>query len=165
MTPEELRNSREVDQVIGAFFAVRRTLFHQLGGFDERFFVYFEEVDFALRARRAGWSSYFLAEAEATHAGRVSSDQNKALRLLYFVRSRLLYCKKHFRPAAFAIVLLFSIVIEPVARIGRAVANKSQSTPGEVLESYRRLSADTASRLWREMQHRVQRRVFSDEQA
>ncbi len=54
MRPEELQHSRQVDQVIGAFFAVRRSLFETLGGFDERFFVYFEEVDFALRAREAG---------------------------------------------------------------------------------------------------------------
>ncbi len=38
-------DSREVDQVMGAFFLVRRALFETLGGFDERFFVYFEEAD------------------------------------------------------------------------------------------------------------------------
>jgi GT2 family glycosyltransferase len=48
----------EVDQVIGAFFVVRRTVFEQLQGFDERFFVYFEEVDFSLRARRAGYQMH-----------------------------------------------------------------------------------------------------------
>ena len=45
--------SCKVDLVIGAFFLVRRDLFSELGGFDERFFVYFEEVDFTLRALKA----------------------------------------------------------------------------------------------------------------
>src|SRR5262245_57433256 len=50
LTPAETSVSRVVDQVIGAFYFVRRDLFAQLGGFDERYFIYFEEVDFALRA-------------------------------------------------------------------------------------------------------------------
>jgi GT2 family glycosyltransferase len=48
---------REVDQVIVAFFFVRRIVFDALEGSDERFFVYFEEVDFSLRTRMDGWSS------------------------------------------------------------------------------------------------------------
>src|SRR5438132_1856023 len=53
--------TREVDQVMGAFFLVRRSVFDSLQGFDERFFVYFEDLDLALRARRAGWSSVYFA--------------------------------------------------------------------------------------------------------
>lgn len=46
----ELTRSRPVDQVIGAFFLVRRSLFDRLEGFDERYFLYYEEVDFCMRA-------------------------------------------------------------------------------------------------------------------
>lgn len=49
--PDETRESRFVDQVIGAFFLVRRELFVSLGGFDTQYFIYYEEVDFAARAR------------------------------------------------------------------------------------------------------------------
>ena len=65
MLESECLESREVDQIIGAFFLVRRTLFEALGGFDPRFFVYFEEVDFSLRARQAGFRSYYLAATTA----------------------------------------------------------------------------------------------------
>ena len=41
-------SSRKVEQLIGAFFMVKRLLFDNLGGFDERFFVYYEEVDFVM---------------------------------------------------------------------------------------------------------------------
>src|SRR5260370_23546287 len=47
--------SREVDQVIGAFMLVRRTVFEELGGYDERFFVYMEDLDFSLRMRELGY--------------------------------------------------------------------------------------------------------------
>jgi len=61
--------TRAVDQVMGAFFFVRRTVFAALGGFDERFFVYYEDLDFALRGRARGWSSVYLATAQAFHKG------------------------------------------------------------------------------------------------
>jgi GT2 family glycosyltransferase len=67
--------TREVDHVIGAFYLMRRALFESLGGFDERFFVYLEDLDFSLRARKAGWSSVYLATTQAFHAGGGVSNQ------------------------------------------------------------------------------------------
>src|SRR5689334_21646143 len=61
--------TREVDQVMGAFFLVRRSVFEHLGGFDQRFFVYYEDLDFAARARAHGFSSVYLAGAQAFHRG------------------------------------------------------------------------------------------------
>src|SRR5660398_194498 len=72
--------NRQVDHVIGAFFLVRRGLFEQLQGFDERFFVYFEDVDFSCRAKQSGWKSYYLADTQAFHAGGGTSNQVKAQR-------------------------------------------------------------------------------------
>ena len=88
--------SREVDHVIGAFFLVRHQLFKALAGFDERFFVYLEDLDFSYRAHQAGWRSVYLADAQAFHAGGGTSNQVKAQRLFYSLRSRLLYGFKHF---------------------------------------------------------------------
>ena len=109
--------TRDVDQVIGAFFMVRRSVFDILGGFDERFFVYFEELDFSLRARQLGLRTVYLAEASAYHAGEVSSAQVKDRRLLYSLNSRLLYARKHFSPAGFLLTLLATALLEPVSRL------------------------------------------------
>src|SRR5207247_3592833 len=92
---EATSESGLVDQVIGAYFMVRRPLFEALGGFDERFFVYFEEVDLSLRARQNGWASYFLANARVYHTGQVSSGQVRGERLFYLLRSRTEYARKH----------------------------------------------------------------------
>ena len=62
MTEWDHLSTRRVDQVIGAFFMIRRSLFERLDGFDERFFVYFEEVDLARRAAQSGWASLHVAE-------------------------------------------------------------------------------------------------------
>lgn len=108
--------SKNVDHVIGAFYLIRRPVFQQLGGFDERFFVYLEDLDLSLRASKIGYSSFFLAEAKAFHSGGGTSRQVKAHRLFYSLRSRLLYGFKHFpRWKAWALVFV-TLAIEPFTR-------------------------------------------------
>lgn len=135
--------SREVDQVIGAFFFVRRSLFDELGGFDERFFVYFEELDFSLRARTGGWHTWYLAEAHAYHKGGGTSEQVKALRLFYSLRSRLLYGFKHFDPMRAWGLTAVTCIAEPVARLVQAAARLSLSGVSEVVRG--------TAMLWRDL--------------
>lgn len=104
MAPEESTASGVVDQVIGAYFLIRRPLFEALGGFDERFFVYLEDVDLAYRASRLGHPSYFMADARVHHQGHVSSGQVRGRRLFYLLRSRVKYARKHW-PAWQAVLL------------------------------------------------------------
>jgi GT2 family glycosyltransferase len=108
--------TRRVDQVIGAFFLVRRGLFESLHGFDERFFVYFEEVDLSLRAAQAGFISIYLADAQAFHKGGGVSEQVKAYRLFYSLRSRVQYAFKHFSPMPAVCVTCATLLIEPLSR-------------------------------------------------
>lgn len=116
MTEWEHDDSRLVDQVIGAFFLIRRSLFEQLDGFDERFFVYFEEVDLAYRAALGGWRSLYLADTRAYHAGGGTSGQVKAARLFYSLRSRLQYGFKHFSPLHALLLATITLVLEPISR-------------------------------------------------
>lgn len=108
--------TRVVEQVMGAFFLLPRPLFDQLGGFDERYFVYFEEVDLCARARRAGRHCLFVAETRAWHVGCGSSSRLKAHRLFYSLRSRLLYGARHFAPLQAWTLLPLTLVLEPLAR-------------------------------------------------
>lgn len=127
-------DSREVDQVMGAFFLVRRSVFEMLNGFDERFFVYFEEVDFSFRARQLGWRSFYLAEAQAYHKGGGTSEQIRAKRLFYSLRSRILYGYKHFSRTAATLLMLGTLIVEPLSRIALGVVHGSRS---EIIETCR----------------------------
>lgn len=127
-------STRLVDQVIGAFFFVRRNLFKELNGFDERFFVYFEEVDFSFRAKRLGYSSIYICDTKAFHVGGGTTNQVKSARLFYSIRSRLYYCQKHFNAFGFAFVCLGTLLIEPVSRILFGVIKKSSES---ILETYK----------------------------
>lgn len=139
MSDEELAVSGVVDQVIGAFFMVRRCVFEHVRGFDEGFFLYFEEVDFALRAKQAGYMSYYVADAQATHLGGGSSRQVPGLRLYYSLKSRIRFARKHFTFPSFLALLLATITIEPCTRLAFAIKTRSASGIKQVVEGYSRL--------------------------
>lgn len=132
-------NSQKVDQIMGAFFLVRRSLFETVGGFDERFFVYFEEVDFSFRIHHAGWRSFYLADAQAYHKGGGTSEQAKAIRLFYSLRSRILYGYKHFSLVSAAALMLGTLFFEPFTRLALAAFNRSSLQAEETLKAYNML--------------------------
>jgi N-acetylglucosaminyl-diphospho-decaprenol L-rhamnosyltransferase len=136
MTGWDHRNSRPVDQVMGAFFLVRRKVFEQLQGFDERFFMYYEDLDFAYRARQAGWLSYYLVGAQALHYGGGASSQVRAKRLYYVLNSRVLYVAKHFGVSSAAEILIASLLGEFWGRLGWSLVKLSGRNFLETLQAY-----------------------------
>ncbi len=65
----ELLAQREVFGICGAACLLRRELFSELGGYDERYFAFYEDVDLNVRARIAGWRFEYLPEAVVWHVG------------------------------------------------------------------------------------------------
>lgn len=109
-------DNQYVDQVIGAFFLMPRNLFIELNGFDERFFMYYEEVDLAYRSRSIGYRSYFLASVFIIHEGGGATKKVKSKRLFYTLQSRLKYARKHFNYFDYNILFLSTIFLEPFSR-------------------------------------------------
>jgi len=68
----ELVRRREVFGVCGAACMLRRELFEELGGYDERYFAFYEDVDLNVRARIAGWRFEYVPEAVVWHVGNAS---------------------------------------------------------------------------------------------
>ena len=85
---------RRVDLAIGAALAIRRTLLAEIGAFDERFFLYHEEVDFAKRAAAAGWETWYVPASEAMHEGMGSARGQYSVEARK-QRSRRAYWIKH----------------------------------------------------------------------
>ncbi len=138
-TPFDHMSSRRVSHVIGAFYLIRRALFVELGGFDERFFVYFEDLDLSKRVVAAGWGVYYLADATAYHKGGGTSDQIRARRLFYSQLSRIAYAHKHFsRSGAFSVIFV-TFTLEPLLRLARAILKGSLSEAEETIRAYRML--------------------------
>jgi len=134
--PGEPLGSGPVDQVIGAFNLMRRSLFTDLGGFDERYFLYFEDVDLALRARARGRPSYFISQARVYHAENVSSGQVKGRRLRHWLCSRTLFAFRHMPRWKAWILLVLSLSVEPVARLSRAAMHRNRSEFRDTVQGY-----------------------------
>lgn len=143
-------SSRDVDHVIGAFYLIRRDLFNRLGGFDERFFVYLEDLDLSARVHAAGYRIHYLAGASGFHYGGGTSDQVKPQRLAYALESRIAYAFKHFSvPAALAVAAM-TLGGEPLPRIMRAAARRSGQETRDILKGF--------GLLWRRVACRATRR-------
>jgi len=137
--------TRKVDHVIGAFYLVRRDVFRRLGGFDERFFVYLEDLDFSLRASREQWDTVYLATAKAYHAGGGTSQSVLAMRLFYSLRSRLTFASKHLGRWKTYTLLCVMLTIEPLARLGQCLARFDRSGIRSTLQAYGLLAAELRS--------------------
>jgi N-acetylglucosaminyl-diphospho-decaprenol L-rhamnosyltransferase len=96
MTDFDYLDRRQVDWLCGAFLLVRREVIDRVGLLDEQFFMYTEEVDYCLRARHAGFATWFFPDAEVTHLWGGMNAVNKRV-VVWTHGSQMLYFHKHFR--------------------------------------------------------------------
>ena len=89
-------SARPVPWVLGAALAFRRETFEQSGGFDESFFMYFEEVDLCYRLFLQGKQIHFVPAAEIFHVGGGSTIQNRAWSYIQFFASLAQFYRKHY---------------------------------------------------------------------
>jgi GT2 family glycosyltransferase len=99
---------QRVEQPAGAFLLIRRAVWDELEGFDERFWpLWFDDVDFCRRAIDRGYTFFFSPAAVAIHTGSHSIPALKLeMRRVYWYRSLLSYSVRHFRPRDARVVCL-----------------------------------------------------------
>lgn len=102
--------TQDVDWLSGACLCVRAAAAREVGLFDERFFMYSEELDWCRRFRAAGWRVVYLAEAEATHLEGGSSRADLAARDQRFQASKLAYTAKWHGPLLAAVLRGYLVV-------------------------------------------------------
>ncbi|MEK7158450.1 MAG: glycosyltransferase family 2 protein, partial [Patescibacteria group bacterium] len=97
-----------VDQVMGACFLIRRQTFQSIGYFDERFWIWFEEVDYCRRAADAGWETWYTPIAQVMHQKGRSFEQVRAVtRQRHYNQSLFRYFQKHHTVVSTTILSLF----------------------------------------------------------
>lgn len=95
-----------VHWVSGACLLVRRAVYERIGGLDEAIFMYFEDNDWCLRMRNAGWAVYYHPAASIIHLGGQSSARNPKAGAFY-ADSLCYFYRKHYSPLAqFALAIL-----------------------------------------------------------
>lgn len=84
-----------LDFVFGCAMIIRRVVLERIGGLDERFFVYYEDVDLCLRSKQAGYGIGFFPHITVWHDGSHSTQDITYLREFYYIRSRMILFHKH----------------------------------------------------------------------
>ena len=145
MTDWDHASSRRVDHVIGAFYLIGNTVFSELHGFDERFFVYLEDLDLSYRAALQGYKSYYYAEVRAFHKGGGTSSQVKSKRLFYSIRSTLLYITKYFHWYQVLCLFFMILLIEPLIRLLFCLLKLDLKSAVNTIMAYKMLYFDLAN--------------------
>ncbi|MDO8582169.1 MAG: glycosyltransferase family 2 protein [bacterium] len=103
-TDIDYTKAQQVDQVMGAAFLIRRELINAIGMLDEKFFIWFEEVDYCKRAKSAGWEVWYTPDAVVLHHGGESFAQVLTMKKQWmYSKSLLYYFRKHGEWAAYAL--------------------------------------------------------------
>ena len=103
---------------------LKRTIYETIGGLDERFFLYGEDVDWCIRIKDSGWKIFCHPSIEVVHIRGVSSKKNIYSLLTTRYKSNLYFAKKHFSSSQLFILrlivlsgLFFRLILTPVIKI------------------------------------------------
>lgn len=141
VAPPVVDHVESTEWVAGASMIIRREVFDAIGLLDERYFMYYEEVDFCLRAKRAGWPCMYVPQSRVVHlVGQASGVTDKAKarkrRPTYWFESRRRYFVKNhgglyamLADAAFMVGFAFW-------RVRRAVQRKDDLDPEHFLSDF-----------------------------
>lgn len=114
---------REVDALSGACLLVRRVVLEQIGLLDERFVMYYEEVDWCRRMRASGWRVGYVPAARVTHFEQASALQlSRAQRNALYEKSVTRYAEKYFGR-------LFAALLRAIFYTRRVVRNVQHRAP------------------------------------
>lgn len=105
---DENKNHR-VDVLAGAFMMIRKSALDQVGGFDEQFFMYGEDIDLSYRIKKAGFDNWYFAEAPIIHFKGESMKKWSADHVKVFYEAMIVFVKKHYKGSGAGLLKLLLI--------------------------------------------------------
>lgn len=116
---EKKNNIQEVKAVSGGFMLLSKKTIEDVGYFDEKFWLYLEDLDFCIRARKKNYKIYYFPEAKIRHFGGGSSKNRIKINETEWLKSRRVFFKKHFPPFQYFIFKLIETMELPVLKINK----------------------------------------------
>jgi hypothetical protein len=101
--------TRDVEQPMASFVLVRREVLDAVGYLDPRFPIYYNDVDWCLRIKRAGWRIVYLADARVIHHRRATADRLGAWRMVEHHLGKLRFFRKHYGMTGYGLVWLMNM--------------------------------------------------------
>ena len=145
VAPPPPEGNSPTDWVAGASMIVRREVFSATGPMDDGYFLYYEEVDFCLRASRAGWPCWYVAESRVVHlvgqsTGVTDSAASRRRRPDYWFRARRRYFLKNHGRARTVLADLAWAVAYASYRVRRTLLGRPDRDPERLLRDFVRHS-------------------------
>jgi len=117
----------EVDILTGAFMFIKREVFLEVGGFDEDFFMYGEDIDLSYRIKKAGYKNYYVGSLKVLHFKGESTVKDKTY-LQNFYGALSIFYKKHF-PRAKILYRVIEVLISMIIRFKSMTVSPSFRSP------------------------------------
>ncbi len=145
VAPPARDETHPTDWVCGASMMIRRRVFEDAGLFDEDYFLYFEEADFCLQARRAGWPCWYVPESRVVHLGGQSTGLNDLSTPMppSWFESRRHYLLKNHGAAYLLLANLIWLAGFASWRLRRRLQGRPDMDPPRMLSDFIRLSFRT----------------------
>ncbi len=113
-----------VDVLSGAFMMLRKSVLEKIGGFDERFFMYAEDIDLSYRVLKAGYFNYYFPDVTIVHF-KGSSTKKDTRYVIQFYRAMSQYVRKHYGNGPYAWLLDAGIIVRgSVAAISQKLRSR-----------------------------------------
>ena len=139
---ENKKNIEEMKFISGSCMFFRKETFNLLGGFDENYFLYFEESDFCLRSHKIiknyQINNIIITHNAGTSVSTNSSDERKKFEKLYiwhFIWSKFYYYKKHYT-YPLAIIIFIPVILRILFRITLSICNKDIEKKEKYIERW-----------------------------
>ncbi len=132
-------STADVDWVQGSALMARREIYEQIGGLDEGYIMFSEEVDWCHRAKDAGWRVVYLGTAHIIHYGGKSTEQVAARKYIYFQESRLRYFRKYhgwITAQVLRVFLLLNYVWQLLLESGKSLLGNQRAMRRERIDAY-----------------------------
>jgi GT2 family glycosyltransferase len=146
LTAADHESLRDVEVLSGCFCLVRRAAVEAVGGLDEQFFFYGEDIDWCKRLRQAGWRVVFVPEATATHFGGGSTSNAPLRYSVEILNATLKYWRKHHGMAAEAACFALLVAHHALRLALRGLLRGAGS--GTSAESRQKLREDAVCLRW-----------------
>lgn len=111
LTYMDENRSYEVDAISGSFMMLRREVFEKIGGLDEQFFMYGEDLDWCYRIQKSGWKVFYVHNTTIIHYKGESTKRSSLDETKVFYNAMHLFVKKHFASSLLVEIILRSAII------------------------------------------------------
>ena len=110
MTYLDENETHEVDAVSGSFMMIPRTIYNKIGGFDEQFFMYGEDLDLCYRVQKSGYKVFYVPKTQIIHYQGESTKRSSIDETKVFYNAMHLFVKKHFSSSLLVEIILRSAI-------------------------------------------------------